>query len=161
VDCCKILADSAGRFIKVRLRDRNSRQIRTKACTYLEPDQEDNTSLIPESITSSDIVAGDMNQSLTELSRQGIYHYRNLEIAEILQIPRGFSDHPALLCTAIISTRRLHLTREIQYYDIAIVAENILKLIKALEGNYTALQDPMRTKRVNNFLAPSQQTQII
>ena len=85
--------EQEGRFVKIILTDKVTELILTLA--YLESQEENNLDLLPNSISTTDIVMGDLNKVITHY-----YKYTNLyHIKDINNRPKFFpvinaiSDH--------------------------------------------------------------------
>ena len=60
-EIAKVAEDQEGRYVKVRIKNKITREVRTIACVYLEPTGD--LRWIPENIIGSDIVVGDFNSA--------------------------------------------------------------------------------------------------
>ena len=76
----KVMSDIDGRFIKLRMTDRNIRTVTNISCLYLEPTFLPNDKNLPCSLLSSEIVIGDCNQASIGLERNGVYQFRGITL---------------------------------------------------------------------------------
>ena len=94
-----------GRFLKVILRDPDNNLATSISAAYLEATESLDSITIPRHILDADIVAGDLNRHDSDLLREGLYHYKGLEITE--QIDTGnISHHKALLAKTLLPFKR-------------------------------------------------------
>ena len=96
IDCIKLAADPNGRYLKVRIKNRENLFSKTLSNIYLEPDG--NLEDINETIFNADIIGGDMNEANTEFNKFGVYHVKDINISDKIDIQnRAFFDHHLLL----------------------------------------------------------------
>jgi len=92
-----IYKDKSGRFIKIKLKTQENKQI-TISNIYTEPDMKNHIEIIPEEILQADIIAGDLNNMETNLEKNGIYQTKSIgHLKEKVKQPKGTSDHYILI----------------------------------------------------------------
>ena len=96
VDCRKLAADPNGRYIKIRLKNRENINSTTISSIYLEPNGD--LSDINDIALESNIIGGDMNNSITGFNKKGVFHLKNIFIEEEINIDNKYlTDHPILI----------------------------------------------------------------
>jgi len=92
--------DYNGRFIQVKLTsDDDSSESIIFNNIYVEPDQENNKEIIPQTIWQSEHIAGDMNKMNSGFSiDSNVYHIKNMgKKIQNINIPKIISDHPMII----------------------------------------------------------------
>ena len=96
MDIQRIAADPNGRFVKIRMTNRDDNNSITISSVYLEPngDIEDINKIIFE----SDVIGGDMNNGNSGLNQTDVFHLKNIEIIDKIELEDNtIFDHPILL----------------------------------------------------------------
>lgn len=93
----KVLYDAQGRYVKVMLEDPYTKKKATISSLYLEPTNEDNLQLIVDDAWNSDIIGADLNKAPSNLNKKGVYHMKNVSVKKELSLPKGISDHSAII----------------------------------------------------------------
>ena len=92
----RIAADPNGRFVKIRIRNRNDDNTMTISSVYLEPNRD--TEDINKIIFESNIIGGDMNNANSGLNQHNVFHYKNIEIEDIIKLENNtMFEHPILI----------------------------------------------------------------
>ena len=96
VECIKLATDPNGRYIKVRMKNRENGNSTTISSIYIEPE---GTILdINEVALESDIIGGDLNKADSGLHTKGVFHFKNIRITDELDLKnRDILDHPILI----------------------------------------------------------------
>ena len=136
VDIQRIAADPNGRFVKVRMTNRDDNNTITISSVYLEPngDLEDINKIIFE----SDVIGGDMNNGNSGLNQTDVFHLKNIEIIDKIELEDNtIFDHPILL-------------GKIKYGTCILNDESSILILnkKKTENNYKILLDI--TKGIDN-----------
>ena len=114
--------DEDGRFIQVKLRNEEVYGEFQISSLYVEPENEKNKLLIPESIWESEHFGGDLNKMNSGCDiLEKVYHIKNLgKLIESKKLPNIISDHPILLFEL-----EINIPTKNEYYKITILDKNI------------------------------------
>ena len=117
--------ENNGRYIQIKISaDDETKESIILNNIYVEPDQESNNQIIPESIWTKEHIAGDMNNMRTGLTKEsGVYHIKNMgKKIKNTKVPNIISDHPILIYEMNIPIPLRGEFEEITTFD-----KNILK----------------------------------
>lgn len=84
VDCTKLAADPNGRFIKIRIKNRDS--MNSINISSLYPETNGNIENINETAMEAQIIGGDLIDAPTKLNKYDVFHLKNIEIIEQLDV---------------------------------------------------------------------------
>ena len=125
LDCksYSIIKNPFGRFLQVKLRNEQQNQEIIISTTYVEPNEENNLTIIPQQIWDSPILAGDLNKMPTQLTKiEKVYHVKNIgELKEKIVVPNLVSDHKIL-----IFSKEIPIPLNKEYKEIIIQDRNII-----------------------------------
>ena len=152
IECQRIASDPNGRFVKVRIKNRNDNNNITISNIYLEPNGELDD--INKTIFDSDIIAGDMNNANSELNKTDVFHLKNIEVTEVVKLDNNtLFDHPILLGKIKYETNILNEETSIKILDIKKTEQNykILNDITNGKDNSNQLIEPHKIIKVNGY----------
>ena len=89
LDCIKLAQDPNGRYLKVRIKNRDNLFSKTIASIYLE--QNGNLEEINETALEADIIGGDMNDASTTYNKNGVFHTKNIDISDKIDLKGKFT----------------------------------------------------------------------
>ena len=93
VEVSKILEDPDGRYVKIRIKNREDERTYTMSSIYVEPDNQDNYQMvIPRYALEADYVAGDMNEVNSGFQRWKVFHYNNITIEDQISLATNILD---------------------------------------------------------------------
>ena len=130
--------DSNGRYIQIKITaDDESQEAIELNNIYIEPDQENNKEIIPQSIWQSDHIAGDMNKMNTGFTiYSNVYHIKNMEKRiNKINIPKIISDHPMLIYQMRIPIPLKDIYEEIKIFDKYKLTQNNEEIKKITQNN--------------------------
>ena len=119
--------DYNGRFIQVKLTsDDDSSESIIFNNIYIEPDQENNKEIIPQTIWQSEHIAGDMNKTNRGFSIDSkVYHIKNMGKRLLnINIPKIISDHPMIIYQMSIPIPFNEQHEIIKIFDKKILSQN-------------------------------------
>lgn len=132
--------DTNGRYIQLKITaDDNSHEVFLLNNIYIEPDQENNREIIPESIWQSEHIAGDLNKMNTGFTiESNIYHIKNMgKRINKINLPKIISDHPMLIYQMNIPIPLKNNFEEITIFDKNKLTQNNEEIKKiTLNINY-------------------------
>ena len=144
--------DYNGRFIQVKLTsDDDSSESIIFNNIYIEPDQENNKEIIPQTIWQSEHIAGDMNKTNTGFSIDSkVYHIKNMGKRLLnINIPKIISDHPMIIYQMNIPIPFNEQHEIIKIFDKKILSQNneeIKKIIITQNYNYIPIfKNPIKS----------------
>ena len=127
VDATKLAADPHGRFIKVRIKNREDINYTTISSIYLEP--EGDLLNINDIALESNILGGDMNNANTDFNKKGVFHLKNITIEEEIKFENKYlTDHPILIGKSIFRTNKLKNKESIKILNMSNVNANNQKI---------------------------------
>ena len=127
VDSTKLAADPNGRFIKVRIKNRDDINYTTISSIYLEP--EGDLLNINDIALESNIFGGDMNNANTDFDRKGVFHLKNIIIEDEIQFENKYlTDHPILIGKAKFRTNKIKNKESMKILNMNNVNENNNKI---------------------------------
>ena len=133
IENIKLAADPNGRYLKVRIKNRENLFSKTLSNIYLEPDG--NLEDINETIFNADIIGGDMNEANTEFNKFGVYHIKDINISDKIDIQnRALFDHPLLLGSIQFRTKKLRNKENMEVLDMDRVNQNTEQIINFIQG---------------------------
>ena len=152
VDIQRIAADPNGRFVKVRMTNRDDNNTITISSVYLEPngDLEDINKIIFE----SDVIGGDMNNGNSGLNQTDVFHLKNIEIIDKIELEDNtIFDHPILLGKIKYGTCILNDESSILILDKKKTENNYKILLDIIKGidNTNKLIEPHKIIKVKEY----------
>ena len=130
--------ETNGRYIQIKITaDDNTNNSILFNNIYIEPDQENNKEIIPQSIWQSEHIAGDMNKTNTGFAvESNVYHIKNMgkKITKI-NIPKIISDHPMLIYQMNIPIPYREQYEQIELFDKTILTQNNEEIKKLTQNN--------------------------
>ena len=152
IDIQRIAADPNGRFVKIRIKNRNDNDSLTISSVYLEPKGE--LEDINKVIFESDIIGGDMNNANSGLNQTDVFHLKNIEITEKIKLDDNtIFDHPILLGKVKYGTYKLEDESSIIILDKKKTESNYKILFDITNGiaNTNKLVEPHKIIKVNGY----------
>ena len=147
LDCIKLAQDPNGRFLKVRIKNRDNLFSKTVASIYLEPNG--NIEEINETALEADIIGGDMNDANTTYNKNGVFHTKNIDILDKIDLKnRELFDHPLLIGTIKFCTKKLKEKENMEVLDMTKVNKNQEKIINKLTGKEMKIILQMPLKKI-------------
>lgn len=151
LDCTSYITekDDEGRYIQVKLKNQNSYEEFLISSVYIEPTNERNKHLIPDSIWDSEHFGGDLNNMNTGLPKiEKVYHIKNTgKLIETKKVPNSLSDHPILIFQIETPIKKKNDTYQITILNKNTIKENIIELNKTTNQIYTQnIKDPRMIK---------------
>lgn len=134
-----ILKDPYGRYLQVKLRNEQTNQEIIISTAYVEPNEEDNPSIIPQEIWDCPFFAGDLNKMTTNLTKiNNVYHIKGLgKLKEKITVPNIVSDHQILIFENTIPMPANPQYEEIQIQDKNKINSNNQQILQiTLDDNY-------------------------
>ena len=158
LDCTSYITekDDEGRYIQVKLRNQITYEEFLISSLYIEPCNENNKYLIPDSIWDSEHFGGDLNNMKTDLPKlEKVYHIKNIgKLMETKKVPISLSDHPILIFQIETPIKRKKDICQIMILNKNICNENIVELNKSIYQIYTPnLKDPrlIKNKKIHEL----------
>ena len=133
IETQRVAADPNGRSVKVRIKNRRNDDSMTISSVYLEPngDIEDINHIIFE----SDVIAGDMNNANSGIQSKGVFHYKNIEIKDIIEFKENkMFDHPILFGEIKFGTYVVNENNTCKILDREVVNNNHRILNEIIHG---------------------------
>ena len=141
LDCTSYITekDDEGRYIQVKLKNQNSYEEFLISSVYIEPTNERNKHLIPDSIWDSEHFGGDLNNMNTGLPKiEKVYHIKNTgKLIETKKVPNSLSDHPILIFKIETPIKKKNDAYQITILNKNTIKENIIELNKTTTQIYT------------------------
>ena len=102
----------------------------------------------------SNIIGGDMNNSITEFNKKGMFHLKNIFIEEEINIDNKYLiDHPILIGKFPFVTNKIKNKERIRVLNMENVNENNKKITELKNNNTNiSFQDPHKIIFVDNEL---------
>ena len=152
IDIQRIAADPNGRFVKIRIKNRDDNNALTISSVYLEPngDLEDINKIIFE----SDVIGGDMNNINSGLNQTDVFHTKNIEIVNKIEFEDNtIFDHPILLGKIKYGTSILNDESTIKILDKKKTENNYKILYEITNGiqNTNKLVEPHKIIKVKGY----------
>ena len=141
-------SDANGRYVTVKLIDRERGSHCYLSSIYLEPDMQNNIGIIPDNVLNSDIVGADMNNALSGFNVKGMFHFKGFELKEELRVPNTITDHQILIGKCKLPTTLVEAEESIKIISKKKMKANIQKLKIIFEGKHDKdirLEDPKTT----------------
>ena len=151
VDCTKIAADPNGRFLKIRIKNRNNENSINISSIYLEPNG--HLENINEIAMESEIIGGDLNNAPTQLNKYDVFHLKNIEIKEIIDLGnRDVIDHPILIGKTNFKTNKISINEKVTILNMINVNENNELIKKYKEINETiSFKNPHKIIEIKSY----------
>ena len=147
LDCIKLAQDPNGRFLKVRIKNRDNLFSKTVSSIYLEPNG--NIEEINETGLEADIIGGDMNDANTTYNKNGVFHTKNIDISDKIDLKkRELFDHSLLIGTIKFCTKKVKEKENMEVLDMAKVNKNQEQIINKLTGKEMKIILQMSLKKI-------------